>query len=170
MEGLRQDAPIIRNFGYTWYFKNLLCLERPMRNLSQHSQHNPTKIRTRHLINTCLECYNHINQFREAYSCKLHSVTHMLLFLWDLTPSVASMRLKVKEVRYWTYLKSGSCVVAGCLMTSHYCSLHWGPQMEVEALEYQNASARAAPCHLHRDDLWWWHLVLPHYCMHDDVS
>jgi len=99
-----------------------------------------------------------------------YNVLNMFLFLWELTWSVTCIRLKATEVRCWTYLKSGSCVAAGCLMMSHYCSLHWDPQTEVEVSEYQSASARAAPCHLRQDDLWWWHLVSPHYCTHDGVS
>jgi len=99
-----------------------------------------------------------------------YMVLHMSIFLWELTRSVTSTRLKVMEVRCRTYLKSGSCVVAGCLMTSHYCSRHWDQQMEVEALEYQSASAHVTPCRRRRDDLWWWHLVLLHCCTHVGVS
>lgn len=70
-------------------------------------------------------------------------------FLRCLTCSAAIMSVK----RHRTYLKSGSCVVGGCLMTWHCCSLHWDPPTEVEVLEYQSGSVHVAPCHLHHDVL-----------------
>jgi hypothetical protein len=156
-------------FGYKRYLWNLFCLEGMRRNLSQHSQ-QPSQETTQtspKYKSTVLKLHQAI--LWKVYSRTLHGVTHVP-FLVRTNMSVTCMRLKVTEVRRRMYLKSGSCVAAGCLMTSHYCSRHWDPQMEVEALEYRSASAHVTPCRRRRDDLWWWHLVLPHYCTHVGVS